>query len=109
MKYSFVPSAPEWPPSALMMAVSASGASSEPLASWVRYVPVAGEGKTDLVSRRQREKGGVMELMTQGRREREFYKHSTVKMFLVDFKIVASSVFCNRFLFVSFLFGCCSG
>lgn len=26
-----------------MMAVSASGASSEPLASWVRYVPVEGE------------------------------------------------------------------
>lgn len=42
MKYSFLSSAPEWPPSALMMAVSASGASSEPLASWVRYVPVGG-------------------------------------------------------------------
>lgn len=42
MKYSFLSSPPAWPPSALMMAVSASGASSEPLASWVRYVP--GEG-----------------------------------------------------------------
>lgn len=45
MKYSFLSSAPEWPPSALMMAVSASGASSEPLASWVRYVPVGGRSE----------------------------------------------------------------
>lgn len=41
-----------------MMAVSASGASSEPLASWVRYVPVGrGEKKSDPVSRRQRGEG----------------------------------------------------
>lgn len=62
MKYSFLSSAPEWPPSALMMAVSASGASSEPLASWVRYVPVEGERErkkrrgTD--SKREKERGG---------------------------------------------------
>lgn len=36
MKYSFLSSPLAWPPSALMMAVSASGASSDPLASWVR-------------------------------------------------------------------------
>lgn len=40
MKYSFFSSACRWFPSALMMAVSASGASSAPLASCVRYVPV---------------------------------------------------------------------
>lgn len=40
MKYSFFSSACTWLPSALMMAVSASGASSAPLASCVRYVPV---------------------------------------------------------------------
>lgn len=39
MKYSFFSSACTWFPSALMMAVSASGASSAPLASCVRYVP----------------------------------------------------------------------
>lgn len=40
MKYSFFSSACAWFPSALMMAVSASGASSAPLASLVKYVPV---------------------------------------------------------------------
>ena len=40
MKYSFFSSVCAWFPSALMMAVSASGASSAPLASLVRYVPV---------------------------------------------------------------------
>lgn len=44
MKYSFFSSACAWLPSALMMAVSASGASSAPLASFVRYVPVEGAG-----------------------------------------------------------------
>lgn len=39
MKYSFFSSACAWLPSALMMAVSASGASSAPLASFVKYVP----------------------------------------------------------------------
>lgn len=39
MKYSFFSSACTWFPSALMMAVSASGASSAPLASCVKYVP----------------------------------------------------------------------
>ena len=40
MKYSFFSSACAWFPSALMMAVSASGASSAPFASLVKYVPV---------------------------------------------------------------------
>lgn len=40
MKYSFFSSALTWLPSALIMAVSASGASSAPLASFVKYVPV---------------------------------------------------------------------
>lgn len=40
MKYSFFSSACTWFPSALIIAVSASGASSAPLASCVRYVPV---------------------------------------------------------------------
>lgn len=39
MKYSFFSSVCAWLPSALMMAVSASGASSAPLASFVKYVP----------------------------------------------------------------------
>lgn len=39
MKYSFFSSELFCPPSALMMAVSASAASSAPLASWVKYVP----------------------------------------------------------------------
>lgn len=39
MKYSFFSSACTWLPSALMIAVSASGASSAPFASCVRYVP----------------------------------------------------------------------
>lgn len=40
MKYSFFSSALTWLPSALIMAVSASGASSAPLASFVKYVPM---------------------------------------------------------------------
>lgn len=40
MKYSFFSSALTWLPSALIMAVSASGASSAPFASFVKYVPV---------------------------------------------------------------------
>lgn len=39
MKYSFFSSELFCPPSALMIAVSASAASSAPLASWVKYVP----------------------------------------------------------------------
>lgn len=60
MKYSFLSSAPEWPPSALMMAVSASGASSEPLASWVRYVPV--EGMRDKRARERGRRNEILEL-----------------------------------------------
>lgn len=45
MKYSFFSSACAWLPSALMMAVSASGASSAPLASFVRYVPAEMKNK----------------------------------------------------------------
>lgn len=46
MKYSFFSSELFCPPSALIIAVSASAASSAPLASWVKYVPRnrAGEG-----------------------------------------------------------------
>lgn len=40
MKYSFFSSALTWLPSALIMAVSASGASSAPFASFVKYVPI---------------------------------------------------------------------
>lgn len=48
MKYSFFSSVCAWLPSALMMAVSASGASSAPLASFVKYVPEKVGKKTNL-------------------------------------------------------------
>lgn len=45
MKYSFFSSELFCPPSALIIAVSASAASSAPLASWVKYVPERWRGK----------------------------------------------------------------
>lgn len=59
MKYSFFSSVCAWLPSALMMAVSASGASSAPFASFVKYVPeevknkpVSGQNKCQTAPRR---------------------------------------------------------
>lgn len=50
MKYSFFSSELFCPPSALIIAVSASAASSAPLASWVKYVPEKGRGKARWLS-----------------------------------------------------------
>lgn len=50
MKYSFFSSELFCPPSALIIAVSASAASSAPLASWVKYVPERWRGKAPWLS-----------------------------------------------------------
>lgn len=47
MQYSFFSSELVWPPSALIMAVSASAASSAPLASCVKQVPEEEEGRDE--------------------------------------------------------------
>lgn len=90
MKYSFFSSAWTWLPSALMMAVSASGASSAPLASCVRYVPakiphspdgyLASHAITSNVTLVFKEScGGLLPLCLARYRPRTIIKHKVIK------------------------------
>lgn len=87
MKYSFFSSACTWLPSALMIAVSASGASSAPLASCVRYVPAEIQNQNKRTSNwkahfllvQKEHKWSLLPLCLARYRPRTIIKHKVMK------------------------------
>lgn len=80
MKYSFFSSELFCPPSALMMAVSASAASSAPLASWVKYVPGREAGRRT-TRRRALQSAGRASNQTRAGREKPRNEHGENRVF----------------------------